>query len=68
MLLDAYHFLLGELYNNRSKPFLHSFEILRANLNVVSEAHVSLLKYLLRGERSTVLLGDPSCFLVTTTR
>ena len=41
------------------------FGILRDNLNGVSKAHVSLL---LRGETSTVLLGDPSCFLVTTMR
>ena len=43
-----------------------SLWIMQANLNGVSGAHVSLLQYLLSSERSTVLLANQSCFLVTT--
>ena len=45
-----------------------SLWIMQANLNGVSGAHVSLLQYFLCGERFTVLLGNLSCFLVTTIR
>ena len=37
-------------------------EIFQVNLNGVFESHVFLL---LSGKRSTLLLGDPSCILVT---
>ena len=74
-VMKVVRFLSDSLRGTLWYPFQASvtvFQVLPgirlASWNGESDANVSLLQNLFRGDRSTVLLGVPSCFLVTTIR